>query len=367
MENTRAKTIMLSGGGTGGSVTPLLAVAAELIKEQADWRLVFVGTKQGPEKELVQTFNGAAIKIISIPTGIWRRYISGHNFFDVFKIGAAFFKSLLILSQEKPLIVMSAGSFVSVPLVWAAACRRIPILIHQQDIRPGLANKLMAPFARAISVTFEKSLTDYGPRAVLTGNPFPNISFPQVNVIATRRQYGFKFDKPLLLVIGGGTGAIAINDLVKEALPDLLPQCQIAHLTGRGKKALEISDSEEYKVFEFLDQAEVLALMAAADLVLSRSGLGVLTELSALAKPAILIPIPHSHQEDNAAIFSERKAALVLSQTDLTAKKLSQEIARALADAKLRGSLSHNIQKIMKREAAQNIAALVWEMIKKHK
>jgi UDP-N-acetylglucosamine--N-acetylmuramyl-(pentapeptide) pyrophosphoryl-undecaprenol N-acetylglucosamine transferase len=367
MENNKAKKIMLSGGGTGGSVTPLLAVAAELLKEQTDLHLVFVGAKHGPEKELVANFKEGEIKFISIPSGKWRRYLSLHNFLDVFKIMAAFFKSLSVLHKEKPLMVMSAGSFVSVPLVWAAACRRIPILIHQQDIRPGLANKLMAPFARVISVTFEKSLTDYGPRAALTGNPLKDISRHQANVIATRKQYGFRIDKPLVLVVGGGTGAVAINNLIKDALPSLLPVCQIAHLTGHGKKPVEISANEEYKVFEFLDQGEVLALMATSDVVLSRSGLGVLTELSALAKPAILIPIPRSHQEDNAAIFRERAAAIVLSQTDLDAKKLSLEIEKVLADAKLRGSLSHNIQKIIKREAAQNIAALIWEMIKKHK
>ncbi len=362
-ENT--KKVMLSGGGTGGSVTPLLAVAVELLKEQPDLALVFVGAKQGPEKELVTNFKEGKIKFLTIPSGKWRRYLSFSNFFDIFKIIAAFFKSLYILKKENPALVISAGSFVSVPLVFAAACRRIPVLIHQQDIRPGLANKLMAPFARVISVTFEKSLTDYGPRAVLTGNPLKDISNYQVNVIATRKQYGLAIDKPLLLVIGGGTGAAPINSLIKEALPELLSFCQLVHLVGAGKKPAATLENEAYKVFEFLDQSEVLALMASADLIISRCGLGVLTELSALAKPVILIPIPRSHQEENAALFQERDAAIVLKQNDLTAKKLVAEIKGLIADAKLRGSLSHNINKIMKPGAAQNLAALIWEMIKK--
>ena len=163
MEATTLKTnkkIMLSGGGTGGSVTPLLSLAEELIKEDKDIDLSFVGAKNGPEKELIAGFKGKEIRFLTLPSGKLRRYFSAANFFDIFKIIGAFFKSLAVLRQERPAIVISAGSFVSVPLVWAAACRRIPILIHQQDIRPGLANKLMAPFARVITVTFEKSLID---------------------------------------------------------------------------------------------------------------------------------------------------------------------------------------------------------------
>lgn len=365
MAQENIKKIMLSGGGTGGSVTPLLAVAKELLREQLDLSLVFVGAKQGPEENLVANFKDGNIKFLTIPSGKWRRYFSLANFFDIFKIITAFFKSLSILKQEKPALVISAGSFVSVPLIWAAACRRIPVLIHQQDIRPGLANKLMAPFARVISVTFEKSLTDYGPRAVLTGNPIKDISNYQVNVIATRKQYGLAIDKPLLLVIGGGTGAAPINNLIKDTLPELLSFCQLIHLVGARKKPEVILENEAYKVFEFLDQSEVLALMASADLVISRCGLGVLTELSVLAKPAILIPIPNSHQEENAALFQDRAAAIVLKQTDLNSKKLIKEIKRVIADAKLKGSLSHNISKIMKRGAAQNMAALIWEMMKK--
>ncbi len=364
MKETKAKTIMFSGGGTGGPVTPLLAIAAELLKDDPTLNLIFVGTKTGPARELVISFKEKEIKFLTTISGKWRRYFSILNILDIFKIIAAFFASLIILGRERPNLVISVGGFVSVPLVWAAAIKRVPILIHQQDMRPGLANKLMAPFARVITVTFEKSLIDYGPRAVLTGNPLKDVSVYQTNVLEARNKYGFKIDVPLVMFIGGGTGSQFLNDLLLESLPELLPFCQIIHLTGRGKKMkTEVSDPN-YQAFEFLNQSEVLSLMAASDLIISRCGFGVLTELCALAKAAILIPIPGSHQEDNAALFKTRLAALVLDQKELSAEKLSAEIKKILADPKLRGSLEHNISKIMKPNAAQNIAAVIWEMIK---
>lgn len=367
MKNLNSKNIMFSGGGTGGSVTPLLAVAEELLKDDSNLNLLFVGASDGPEKELVDKFELKKIKFITISSGKWRRYFSLHNFLDLFKIFFAFVSSFKILKEERPALIMSAGSFVSVPLVWAAAICKIPVLIHQQDIRPGLANKLMAPFARVITISFEKSFIDYGPRAVLTGNPLKDISVYEAKKVATRRDYSLELDKPLVLVIGGGTGALAINNLIREAIKNenLLDICQLVHLTGRGKsEGLEIENSQ-YHAFEFLDQSEVLSLMAASDLVISRCGLGTLTELSALAKATILIPMPASHQEENAAVFGEARAAIVLNQSEINPQLLKLEIGKLLSDAKLRGELMNNISKVMKPAAAQNIAAIIWEMINK--
>ncbi len=364
MEKNKRRTIIFSGGGTGGPVTPLLAVAAELLKDDPNLNLIFVDTNSGPAKELTAKFSEGKIKFISLASGKWRRYLSYKNILDIFKLILAFFKSLGILKREKPDLIISAGGFVSVPVVWAAACKKIPILVHQQDIRPGLANKLMAPFARVITVTFEKSLVDYGPRAVLTGNPLKDISGYREQGVATRNRYGFKIDQPLLMVIGGGTGALAVNNLIAESLPELLSICQVVHLTGNGKKIATETKDNRYQAFEFLDHNEVLSLMAAADLVISRCGFGVLTELSSLGKATILIPMPHTHQEDNAALFKTRDAGIVLDQIELTPEKLRAEIARLLSDSKLRASLGRNISKIMKPAGAENIAAIVWEIIK---
>ena len=164
-DNKKIKTIIFSGGGTGGSVAPLLAVAEELLQEagaSSGPRLIFIGTKNGPEKEMVASFNAeiGKMEFLSLISGKWRRYFSIHNLLDIFKVVAAWFRSFGLLAKYHPDLVISAGAFVSVPLVWAAAAKNIPVLIHQQDLRPGLANKLMAPWARVITVVFEKSLID---------------------------------------------------------------------------------------------------------------------------------------------------------------------------------------------------------------
>lgn len=361
---------MFSGGGTGGSVTPLLAVAEELSRADSAhrWRFIFVGTKNGPEKDLVAAFNRerGEMRFTTLIGGKWRRYFSVHNLLDIFKIIAAWFKSFSLLAAYRPDVLISAGAFVSVPLVWAAACRKIPILIHQQDVRPGLANKLMAPFARAVTVTFEKSLLDYGPGAIWVGNPVGRTQFragvDQLRVLQER--YGLSAVRPLVLVIGGGTGATAINRLVSVGAGELTEFCQIVHLTGKGKAALAGAKRAGYQVLEFLPNEEVLALMSLADLVISRCGLATLSELAFLRKAAILIPLPHSHQEDNAAVFARAGGAIVCPQEELTPDKLVAEVRQALSDQSRRQTLANNIGKIMKPGAAETIAALIWEIIK---
>jgi len=379
MNDNKTKKIMFSGGGTGGSVTPLLAVAEELLKEThesdgGDLELLFVGTKTGLERGMVETFAAAPLRYIPLSGGKWRRYFSVYNFWDIFKIGVAFFQSLILLTREKPAVIISAGSFISVPLVWAAALKKIPILIHQQDARPGLANKLMAPAARVITVTFENSLADYGVKAVWTGNPSGDMERYKERIGETKIKYGLQSDRPLVLIAGGGTGSAAINKLVSQARPELIEFCQIIHLTGKGKLfeqrfgSAQASDNPEmvgrYQTREFLNNEEFLALTAAADLVVSRCGLGTLTELSALGKPTILIPMPDSHQEDNAAIFRAAEAAVILEQKDLTPEKLTDEVKQILSNPVLRERLKKNIAKVIKRGAAKNLAGLIWEMIK---
>lgn len=367
-ENTRKKPmIIFTGGGTGGSVTPLLAVIEELVKDDEPVEFIFIGTTTGPENELIKSFLAGPLKFIPISSGKWRRYFSFLNFTDSFKIIKGFFQAIKILNQYRPSLVVSAGSFVSVPVVLAAALKKIPVMIHQQDVRPGLANKLMAPFARVISVTFEKSLLDYGPRAILVGNPIKDLSDYKNKVTLVKEKYHLNSIQPLVLVIGGGTGSKALNDLIFEAAATLNDFCQLVILTGRGKKpvASELSPQANYQVFEFLPHEEVLSLMAAADLVISRCGLGVLTELAALNKSAILLPLPHSHQEDNAALFEKAAAAVVLDQNNLRADDLSKTIKNILADQNKKEKLSQRMSQIIRPGAAAKLAGIIWEIVKK--
>jgi len=366
--------ILLTGGGTGGSVSPLLAVVEELtspqpppskgegaIRRGEKYEFLWVGTKSGPEREMVER---TGIKFIAMPAGKLRRYFSLKNFLDPFKIIVAFFKSFFIILKWRPDLVMTAGSFVSVPVIWAAWILRVPILVHQQDARSGLANKLMAPFARVITITFSESLPVYGKKAVWTGNParrsreIPNSKSQIPNI------FNLKKDLPIVLIVGGGTGAMEINKLVWESLDELTKFCQIVHVTGKGKEVSELSSeaselSSYYKSFEFLEHEKVMEIMKAADLVVSRAGLGFLTEISYLAKPAILIPIPSSHQEDNAQVFAKNEAAIVLDQKKLTNQDFTNKIKELLADDVLRNMLRNKVGEVMKKGANEEIARIV--------
>lgn len=367
MKISNPKTIILSGGGSGGPVTPLLAIAKELVAD--NFNLVFVGTKTGPEKSMVESFSlpgDKKIKFLSLPAGKLRRYFSWYNFSDLLKILAAFIFSFPLLCRERPSLIISAGGFVSVPLVWAARLKNIPIIIHQQDVRPGLANKLMAPAARLITVSFEKSLRDYGPKAVWIGNPIVTLENEIDAIKNIREKYRLVDAKPLILVTGGATGAAALNDLIIGAKSKILEFAQIIHISGKGKLPPRSVDSEQandYQVFELLSPADVLQLMAAADLVISRCGLATLTELCELGKAAILIPIPKSQQEDNAIIFKRLNAARVLSQLELSADDLVVEIKNILGNSELRAKLSSNISKVMKRQASETMIALIKEIL----
>lgn len=358
--------IIFSGGGSGGPVIPLLAVAEELLRDGMDRvEFIFVGTHDGPERAMVADFNQdyAPMRFIPLISGKWRRYFSWLNFLDIFKVAVAFFISLKIIFQERPSVVISAGGFVSVPLVWAAALFRVPIIIHQQDLRPGLANRLMAPFAQHISVTFEKSLSDYGHRAVHIGNPTRSLKIDAAEIEAVKKKFNLLPELPLLLVSGGGTGATGINRLLFAAASELGKFCQIIHIVGPGKKSDNPPDATNYQFWEILPHRDFLSLLILADLVVSRAGLASLSELSVYHKAVIMIPMPCSHQEDNAALAEASGSALVLHQAGLSAEALTAEIKNLLADQQRLRALQLNISNLIKAGAVTALANLIRETL----
>lgn len=363
MDVNKKIKILLSGGGTGGSVTSLLAIAECAKLEDKKWNFVFVGTYTGPEREMVKD-SSKEIKFRAMLSGKFRRYLSFKNIIDFFKIIAAFFQSFLILHEEKPDLILSAGSFVSVPLIWAAGILRIPVIIHQQDVLAGLANKLMSPAADIITVTFAKSLADYGPKAIWIGNPTKSLPIEEYkNMIAPiRKKYNLTADKPFILVTGGRMGARSLNELIFDA-HDKLGNYQIIHSAGLNKAKSAGFENSDYHIFESLPHDDFLVLMIAADLIISRAGLGSLTELSELNKAAIIIPLPDSHQKNNAEIFSHLKAALVLDQKKLTPEKLALEINSLLANEERLKELSSNIGQVIRKGAALKELDLIEELL----
>lgn len=352
--------IILSGGGTGGTVTPLLAIAREFYHKYPNTSFLFFGTHLGPEKVLAQEVaKDIPLKFIPMLSGKWRRYFSLKNFTDLFNIGGAYFQSIYLLRKERPDLVISVGAFVSVPLVWAAKLLKIPVLIHQQDLRPGLANRLMAKAASVITVTFESSLKVYGPKAVLTGNPYSLPSLASREVIF--KKYNFDLAIPLTLIFGGGTGSISINEAVKNNLDDLQEVTQIIHVSGVGKLTGE--SREGYFCTEFLNHLDLISVMAVSDVIVARPGLGTLTELSALKKASILVPMPNSHQEDNAQACADAGAAIYIEQKDLS-DKLVRVVSDLLKSEDRRKDLESKMALIIKSGAADEIVDLSYKLIK---
>lgn len=358
--------LILTGGGTMGSVTPLLAVAEEIKKQIPDAEFLWLGTKSGPEKKMMEK---ADIAFKTIPSGKLRRYFSGWNFIDPFFILAGFLKSLWIILKFKPRIILSAGGFVGVPVIWAGWLLRVPSLVHQQDVRPGLANKLTAWFAKIVTVAFSDSLK-YFPKATVTGNPV------RQEIFLGQKEKAIDFfklekDLPTLLVLGGGTGALELNKIVVRAAPELLKFCQVLHVTGGRFDELTKFEAEalqkenlRYHVFDFLIEP-LKDAYAVSDLVISRAGMGTLTELAALGKPTILVPIPKSHQEDNAYYFKRNNAVFLLEQKNLTSEILTETVRELINNKIELENLSRNIKNVLKSGAAEAIIKKVLENIDK--
>src|SRR3989338_936463 len=342
--------ILLTGGGTGGSVTPLLALVDELGK--AKFQYLWLGTTSGPEKEMIEK---EGIEFKATAAGKFRRYWSWRNLFDPILVVVGFWQSLIIILKFKPDWIISAGSFVSVPAFWAGWLLRKKMIVHQQDARAGLANQLMAPLAKFITVTFDKSLRDYGPEARWVGNPIRSKKLE----VKSKKYFNLQDSLPVLLVLGGGTGAMFINNLIGESLPQLTKICQIIHLTGKGKQAVLKKNYPHYYPYEFLDIRQMAEAYQAAGAVVSRCGMATLSELSYLAKPSILIPIPHSHKVENARVFEENSAAIVLDQPVLERTFFVKKIKMLLADKKLQAELSKNISAVIKRGAATELAKII--------
>lgn len=352
------KKILLSGGGTMGSVSPLLAVAAELQKRDPSMEFLFVGTQGGPEKETVESYK---IPFRAIASGKLRRYADPRNFSDPFRILKGFFQARKIIKEFKPDAVMVAGAYVGVPLAWAAKFRGVPVLVHQQDIETGLANKLMANAAKKITVSFDVSLRDFpADKVVLTGNPLRE-EFYECDKEASREFFHLRDDQPVVLITGGGTGSKNINDWTIQALPKIVKFAQVIHTTGSGKS--KQYESENYHQYEFLKH-EMPEALCVADLVVCRAGLSTLTELAMCGKPAVIIPMLATHQEHNAAYYRSRGAAVVLSEASLNAEVLAGTLRDLLSNKEKLASLSENIKKIMPADGAARVADVLIGIIK---
>lgn len=318
------KTIVLTGGGTSGHVTPNVALIPNLKK--LGFSVHYIGSKDGIEKHLIEK---EGIPYYGIQAGKLRRYLDLKNMTDIFRIMAGFTQALSVLSKIKPDVVFSKGGFVSCPVVWAAWMKRIPVIIHESDITPGLTNKLSMPFAKKVCYTFPESEKHLATeKACLTGLPV------RAGITAGERLKGYKLcgfssNKPVLMIIGGSQGSENINRAVREALQELLSVFQICHICGKGNIKPELNGIKGYRQFEYVNE-ELPDLFACADVLISRAGATTLFEILAVKKPALLIPLSRSASRGdqilNAKSFQSHGYSDVLYEEHLTSESLISKI-----------------------------------------
>ena len=318
------KKIVLTGGGTAGHVTPNLALLPSL--QEAGFLITYMGSYDGIEKRLIEDFG---IPYVGIATGKFRRYLDVKNLTDPFRVIKGYTEARKFLKEYRPDVVFSKGGFVSVPVVRAAASLKIPCIIHESDMTPGLANKLCFPVAQKICCNFPetyKMLPEE--KAVLTGTPI-RAELAQGNKLAGLEMCGFTANKPVIMVIGGSLGAMNVNKAVRDALPKLLEKYQVVHLCGKDKLDNLLLTTPGYKQFEYL-KTELKDIFAMADVVISRAGANAICELLALRKPNILIPLPASSSRGdqllNAASFESQGFSIVLHEDDLTTTLLVDKV-----------------------------------------
>jgi UDP-N-acetylglucosamine--N-acetylmuramyl-(pentapeptide) pyrophosphoryl-undecaprenol N-acetylglucosamine transferase len=351
--------IIFTGGGSLGPVTPLIAVMRSLRELQPDASFSWIGTRGGVEERIVQQ---AGMSFHAVSSGKLRRYLDWQNLTDLGRIVAGFFQSIGLLRSLKADVVVSAGGFVAVPVAWAAWVLRIPVHVHQQDVVPGLANKLTLPVAASLSVALERSLKDF-PRQhpVWTGNPIR----PEVlagAAAAGRAAFALEAGVPTVLVTGGGTGATTLNDIVRKALPLLVPSMQLIHSTGVGKADPAVAHARYHQVE--LITSDMPQALAVADLVVTRAGMGSLTELAALGKPSIVVPMPGTHQEPNARAYTSGGGAVQLDQRTLTPESFASAVHAILADPAQLRAMANGMRALHVDNAAQRIAAMVLALVR---
>ena len=318
------KKIVLTGGGTAGHVTPNIALLPALKK--AGYEITYMGSYDGIEKKLISDFD---IPYVGISTGKFRRYLDLKNFTDPFRVIKGFSEAKKFLKQYMPNIVFSKGGFVSVPVVRAADYLKIPCIIHESDMTPGLANKLCISAAKKVCCNFPETLKLLPEeKAVLTGSPIRS-ELTQGNRLAGLDICGFSANKPVIMVIGGSLGAASVNKAVRDALPKLLEDYQVVHLCGKDKVDNLLLNTPGYKQFEYI-KTELKDLFAMADLVISRAGANSICELLALKKPNLLIPLPAASSRGdqllNARSFEAQGFSIVIDEDDLTPELLVDKV-----------------------------------------
>ena len=320
------KRIILTGGGTAGHVTPNIALLPTL--RELNYDIHYIGSYNGIERKRIEEMD---IPYYGIDSGKLRRYFDPKNFTDPFKVLHGYKQARKLIKHLKPDVIFSKGGFVTVPVVISAHRKHIPVIIHESDMTPGLANKLCIPSADKVCCNFPETMRHLPEnKAVLTGSPIRQelLSGNKLNAL---NFCGFTANKPVLMIIGGSQGSAVVNDAMRGILPELLKTFQVIHLCGKGKLDSSLDHLEGYIQFEYVKK-ELADLFALTDVCVSRAGANAICEILALRKPNLLIPLSanasRGDQILNADSFENQGFSEVLTEDQLAPTILISRIMK---------------------------------------
>lgn len=368
--------ILLTGGGSGGHFYPLIAITEaidEIVVQNNYKRPEFF--YMGPEPYDQKNLNEHGITFVYCPSGKMRRYFSVQNYTDPFKVVVGIFVALYKLFMIYPDVIMSKGSFTSVPIVLAAWFYRIPIVVHESDVKPGRANALGARLAKYVAISYPTAAEFFDPKkTTLTGMPMRSELLAK-KPTAPVTTLGVTGERPIISILGGSLGAEAINSIVLQALPELLTKYDIVHQTGAQNLALITAEATElivdptlrsrYHPFGFFGVEGMNAALSYSSLIISRAGSGQIFEIAHHGTPSILIPIRAevSHdQEHNALTYARTGASIVINENNATPHILISEIDRILGDAQLCATMRQAAQGFAPLDAGKTIGALLLDI-----
>ncbi len=361
--------VLISGGGTGGHIYPALAVATQL-RDTYKADILYLGSDDGLETELVPA---AGFPLATVRAGKLRRYVSWQTAVGVARVPLGMAQAVSIVRKFRPDVAFTSGGYVAVPAGLAARLNGVPLLMHQQDVPPNLSNKLIAPLTTRISVAFSDSVRYFPAQKTLwLGNPVRQaiLDVRQTIPQQARTKLGFAPEVPLLLVTGASQGARHLNQIVCQALSDLLKDYQILLISGSKlyDETRELSESklagldeaikQRFHLVPYLSEEMPLALQA-AELVLCRAGASTLSELAVLGKPSILVPLPpaigSSPQEANADTFARKQAAEVIRDVDLKPEVLIERVSFIITSPDRLLAMASAVREFAKPDATREI------------
>ncbi len=366
--------IVLTGGGSGGHIFPLQAVARKIKEKHPSAKLYYVGPFSELIKEVARDEN---IETYYISSGKVRRYFSWQNFLDPFRFLWGIVESQVILLKIMPEAIFSKGGYGAVPVVLVGWLYRIPILSHESDAVPGMSNRILGKFSRYIAVAYPSAKKYFlEKKTLLTGNPVRQ-EILKGDKEQARKYFEFNNTEPVILILGGSQGAQILNRAILKILPQLSEHYQIIHQTGSknfeevkreaSQQGIKIGHDKQYWVKGFLNSQEMAMALALADLVISRAGANAIAEIAALSKVSILVPLSsaaNDHQRMNAYALAKIGGALVLDENNLGEHILMEKIDKLLVDIDLRNKMKANIKNFYNPEAADKIVEGIEEIIK---